>query len=133
MAVRVATPIAEHPTITQSTGKGGAGEAGEKETWGKPADWCDESGMIDGKPFGVAIFDAPTNPRHPEPWHVRAYGLMSPNPFALSEFNKKSPRHAGDLTIEKGKTLEFHYRAVIHAGSAADANLAEKYKEFAGQ
>jgi len=133
MAVRLATPIAEHPTITQSTGKGGVGEAGEKQTWGKPADWCDESGMIDGKPFGVAIFDAPSNPRHPETWHVRAYGLMSPNPFALSEFNRKLPKHSGDLKIEKGTTLTFHYRAVIHLGMAADAKLQEKYKQFAGE
>ena len=133
MAVRMATSIAKHATITQSTGKGGEGVAAEKETWGKPADWCDESGDIDGKPFGVAIFDAPSNPRHPARWHVRAYGLMSSNIFGLSDFDKKNPKHSGDLTIEKGTTLTFHHRAVIHAGMAADAKLAEKYKEFAGE
>ena len=133
MAVRMATSIAKHPTITQSTGKGGEGIAGEKETWGKAADWCDESGEIDGKPFGVAIFDAPSNPRHPARWHVRAYGLMSSNIFGLSDFDKKNPKHSGDLTIEKGTTMTFHHRAVIHAGMAEEAKLAEKYKEFAGE
>lgn len=133
MAVRMATQIAKHPTITQSTGKGGEGEAGEKATWGKRADWCDESGIIDGKPFGVAIFDAPSNPRHPAPWHVRAYGLMCPNIFALSEFNRKLPKHAGDFTIKAGQTVTFRHRAVIHTGNAEQANLPEKYKQFAAE
>ncbi|HWE04237.1 MAG TPA: PmoA family protein [Tepidisphaeraceae bacterium] len=133
MAVRLATAIAKHPTITQSSGKGGEGAAGEKQTWGQPADWCDESGEIDGKPFGVAIFDFPANPRHPARWHVRAYGLMSSNIFGLSDFDKKNPKHSGDLVIEKGTTVTFRHRAVIHAGMAVDAKLGEKYKEFAGE
>ena len=132
MSVRMATEMKGHPTITQSTGAGGEGMAGEKLTWGKAADWCDESGLIGGKPFGVAIFDAPSNPGHPAHWHVRAYGLMSANIWGLSEFDKKNPKGAGDETIEKGKTVTFHYRAVIHAGMAADAKLAEKYKELCG-
>jgi hypothetical protein len=130
MAVRMSGQIAKDATITQSTGKGGEGMAGEKQTWGKRADWCDESGKIDGKPFGIAIFDAPTNPRHPAYWHVRAYGLMSANIFGLSEFDKANPKGAGDLTVEKGKTITFHHRAIIHAGMAGDANLPEKYKDF---
>lgn len=133
MSVRMATEMKDHPTITQSTGVSGEGKEGEKLTWGKAADWCDESGLIGGKPFGVAIFDAPANPGHPAHWHVRAYGLMSANIWGLSEFDKKNPKGAGDETIEKGKTVTFHYRAVIHAGMAGDAKLAEKYKEFAGE
>ena len=128
LAVRLAPQIAAHPTLTQSTGKGGAGMAGEKETWGKAADWCDESGQIDGKPFGVAVLDFPTNPRHPATWHVRAYGLLASNIFGLSEFDKKKyARHSGDLVIEPGKTITFRHLAVIHPGAAADAKLAEKY------
>lgn len=133
LAVRLAPQISAHPTITQSTGKGGEGAAGEKQTWGKAADWCDESGEIDGKPFGVAIFDAPANPRHPARWHVRAYGLLAANIFGLSEYNKKNPKHAGDLVVEKGNTITFRHQAVIHAGSAADAKLDEKYKQFSGE
>ncbi len=104
---------------------------GEKATWGQRADWCDESGHIDGKPFGVAVFDYPANPRHPAYWHVRAYGLLAANIFGLHDYDKKNPKGTGDLTIEKGKTVTFRHRAVIHAGMAADAKLDEKYKEFA--
>jgi hypothetical protein len=133
MAVRLATPISDHPTLTQSTGASGEGMAGEKACWGKAADWCDESGLINGKPFGVAVFDHPTNPRHPATWHVRAYGLLAANIFGLSEFDKNNPKHAGDLKVEKGKTITFRHRAIIHAGMAADAKLDEKYKQFAGE
>lgn len=133
MSVRMATEMKDHPTITQSTGAGGEGIAGEKLTWGKAADWCDESGLINGAPYGIAIFDAPSNPGHPAHWHVRAYGLMSANIWGLSEFDKKIPKSAGDMTIDKGKTMKFHYRAVIHAGMAGDAKLAEKYKEFVAE
>jgi hypothetical protein len=133
MAVRLATSIAAHPTLSQSTGASGEGAAGEKACWGKAADWCDESGLIDGKPFGVAVFDHPANPRRPATWHVRAYGLLAANIFGLSEFDKKNAKHSGDFTIEKGKTVTFHHRAIIHAGMAADAKLDEKYKQFAAE
>ena len=33
--------------------------------------------------------------------------------------------------LEKGKTVTFHHRAVIHTGMAGDAKLEDKYKEFA--
>lgn len=132
LAVRVNPQISAHPTLTQSTGKTGEGMAGEKATWGKAAEWCDESGLIDGKPFGIAIFDAPGNPRFPTRWHVRAYGLMAANIFGLSDFDK-SPKHTGDFTIPAGATATFRHLAVIHPGTAADAKLEEKYKAFTAE
>jgi len=84
-----------------------AGQTGEKETWGKPAKWCDESGMIDGKPYGVAILDHPNNPRHPSTWHVRAYGLIAANIFGLHDFDKTKPKGSGDFVMEAGKTVTF--------------------------
>ncbi|HTL52472.1 MAG TPA: PmoA family protein, partial [Planctomycetota bacterium] len=72
-SVRVAT--------TMDGAKGGRiensyGGVGEAETWGKPAQWCDYSGLVSGKHVGIAIFDHPFNLRHPTCWHVRDYGLM---------------------------------------------------------
>lgn len=126
VAVRVAKAISDHPTLTNSTGA-----HGEKATWGRPADWADISGRIDGREYGVAAFDAPSNPRHPERWHVRAYGLLAANPFGLSYFDRGTPRHTGDFTMEPGKTVTFRYLVVIHKGDAAAANLPEKYRQFA--
>ena len=111
--------------LTNSTGA-----TGEKATWGKAADWCDISGQINGKDYGVAAFDDPKNPRHPTRWHVREYGLLAANPFGLSFFDKGADRHAGDLTMEPGKTTTFHYLVVVHEGDAKSASLPEKYKQF---
>lgn len=133
-AVRMCHEISDHnPQLTNATGQGGVGAAAEKLIWGKPADWCDESGMVNGKPFGIAIFDHPDNPRHPARWHVRAYGLMSSNIFGLHDFDRNNPPHAGDFTIEKGKTVTWTHRVVVHPGLAADAKLDQKYKEFSGK
>jgi hypothetical protein len=107
------------------------GATGEKEIWGKPADWCDESGTIGGKPYGVAIFDDPSNPRHPTTWHTREYGLHAANIFGLHDFDpKKVPKGAGDLKLEPGKTLTFKYRVLFHQGDAASAKLDQKYKDW---
>ena len=113
-------------TLTSSTGA-----TGEKAIWGKTADWCDESGQIDGKPYGAAIFDHPSNPRHPTNWHTREYGLHAANPFGLHDFDKTQPKGAGDFKIEAGKPVTFKYRALFHTGDAASAKLDERYKAWA--
>jgi len=127
-SVRMAKEISKNPAITNS-----AGATGEKACWGKPAKWCDQSGVIDGKPFGIAILDHPSNPRHPATWHVRAYGLMTANIFGLHDFDPKKPKGAGNLTIEKGKPVTFRYRVVVHAGDAAAAKIDEKWQHFAAE
>jgi hypothetical protein len=127
VAVRMCHDISDHnPQLTNATG-----ETGEKTIWGKPANWADESGFIDGKPYGVAILDSPQNPRHPARWHIRDYGLMSSNIFGLHDFDRKNPAHAGDFTIEPGKTVTWKHRVVIHPGLAKDAKLDEQYNAFA--
>jgi hypothetical protein len=136
-AVRMAGAISAHATITESTGATAIGDAKnareEKTVWGKAANWCDESGEIDGKPYGVAIFDNPSNPRHPSTWHVRLYGLMAANIFGLHDFDKANPKGAGDLTIDAGKNVTFRYRVVVHTGDAGAAGLEEKYKEYVAE
>ena len=125
VAIRVARAISDHPTLTNSKGA-----HGEKATWGKAADWCDISGEIDGREYGIAAFDSPRNPRRAR-WHVREYGLMGANPFGLSYFDKHMPRHTGDFVMRPGKTVTFIYEVVIHGGNADSAGLVDKYKDFA--
>lgn len=127
-AVRVKKSISDKPTLTNSRG-----QAGEKQIWGKPAEWCDLSGPIDGKPYGVAVLDHPKNPRHPSTWHAREYGLLAANIFGLHDFDKNVKKGTGDFVIEPGKTATFRYRVVIHTGDAKSAKLDEKFREFAAQ
>ena len=62
-----------------------------KEIWGKRAKWVDYWGPIDSHTVGIAIFDHPTNPRHPTWWHARDYGLVAANPFGIHDFEKSRP------------------------------------------
>lgn len=101
--------------------------------WGKASAWVDNSGVIGGKPVGVAIFDSPQNLRHPTTWHARTYGLFAVNPFGLHDFDsaKKNDRTAGQLITPKGKSVTFAYRVYFHTGDATQANIAAVAKTYA--
>jgi len=107
-----------------------AGTEGEKEIWGKPADWVDYDGTVAGEELGVAVFDSPQSFRHPTCWHARGYGLLAANPFGWREFYK-DPEKDGSWTIQQGKTLKFRYRVFIHHGDYKQAKVAEAYQEYA--
>jgi hypothetical protein len=102
------------------------------EAWGKRARWCDYSGLVNGRPAGIAIFDHPQNPRFPTWWMVRDYGLFAANPFGQHAFEKLSDAHVGDLKIAAGGSVTFRYRVLLHTGTADQAGLAERYQEFVG-
>lgn len=130
-SVRLNKAISDTSVITQEkvTSKD---KKTENTVWGKKSPWCDLSGKIDGKDYGAAILDHPSNPRHPSNWHVRHYGLLSANVFGLHDFDKTAnAKGSGDFKIEPGKPVTFKYRYVIHTGDAAAAKLPEKFAEFA--
>ena len=106
------------------------GGEGEKQVWGKRANWVDVDGTISGQKLGVAMFDAPDSFRHPTYWHARGYGLLAANPFGLSFFYN-DPKKNGAYTLPAGQSIKFHYRVLIHDGSSQDAHIAEKYAAFA--
>jgi hypothetical protein len=99
-------------------------------TWGKRAKWCDYHGPVNGKTVGVAIFDHPSNPRHPTWWHVRDYGLFAANPFGLHDFEKQ-PAGAGDFKVAAGQSVTFRYRFYFHEGDEKQGQVAEQYKAYA--
>ena len=100
--------------------------------WGKKSTWVDYHGPKDGKTYGVAMFDHPSNPRHPTWWHVRSYALFAANPFGKHDFeNLKNDPKAGDLKIEAGKSVTFRWRFYFHTGDEKQARVGERYKEFA--
>ena len=104
----------------------------DRRLWGKRAKWLDYWGPVEGKVVGIAMFDHPTNPRHPTYWHARDYGLVTANPFGIKSFTrgKKGP---GDMTIEAGKSQLFRYRFYFHTGDAEQAKIAERYEEYTRQ
>lgn len=101
-------------------------------TWGKRAKWVDYSGPVEGKTVGVAIFDHPSNPRHPTWWHVRDYGLFAANPFGVHDFERK-PAGTGDLKIPNGESRTWRYRFVFHSGDTAAAGVAKLYDAYVAE
>lgn len=100
------------------------------ETWGKRAKWVDYHGPVGGQTVGVAIFDHPSNPRHPTWWHVRDYGLFAANPFGIHDFEKQ-PAGTGNLKLDAGKKVTFRYRFVFHHGDEKQADIAGLFAEYA--
>ena len=100
--------------------------------WGKRSTWVDYHGPKDGRTYGVAIFDHPSNPRHPTWWHVRDYALFAANPFGKHDFeNLKDQPKAGDMTIPAGGSVTFRWRFYFHSGDEKSAKVAEQYGAFA--
>lgn len=100
------------------------------DIWGKRAKWVDYWAPINDHTVGVAIFDHPSNPRHPTWWHARAYGLVAANPFGIHDFEKK-PAGTGDMLIKSGDSVTFRYRFLFHEGDAKEANIDKQYQAFA--
>jgi hypothetical protein len=125
-AIRVVKAL-EAPNVHMLNSEGGVGE---KQIWGKRANWVDYSGTVAGEKLGIAIFDDPTNPKHPTYWHAREYGLFAVNPFGEHDFYG-DPKRDGSITIPAGGSLTFRYRVLIHHGDAAEAKVAEAYEQYA--
>lgn len=126
MSIRV------HPSMNASDGgkiENAFGGINEDETWGKRANWCDYSGVVDGTPVGIAVFDHIVNPRYPTYWHVRNYGLMGSNIFGGGTF-EKDPAKDGSYTLKQGEAMHFRFRVLIHAGDAAVGKVGQKYHDF---
>lgn len=125
-AIRVVKAL-EAPTGHMLNSEGGVGE---KQIWGKRANWVDYSGNVAGESLGIAIFDNPSNIKHPTYWHAREYGLFAVNPFGEHDFYH-DPKRDGSVTIPAGGSLTLRYRVLIHHGDASEARVAEAYQQYA--
>lgn len=103
----------------------------EKQCWGRPAKWVDYYGpVIPGGPVnGIAVMDHPNNLRHSPGWHVRDYGLFSPNIFydKNPEWPDQGPIY---LSRAKGEKLDLHYRIYIHHGDEKDGEVEQKWQNW---
>ena len=105
--------------------------ATEKAAWAQPSNWCDYSGEIAGEKLGVAVLDHPDNPGHPVRWHVRAYGLLAANPFALGVAGFIPDKSQdGSKTLQPGQSFRFRYRVIVHPGDAKTAEIAGEWAKY---
>ena len=102
----------------------------DADAWGKPARWVASAGPVDCRPVGLAIFDHPSNLRHPAHWHARDYGLIAANPFGLHDFTG-APQGSGDYTLPAGQSRTFRYLVVLHEGDTDPAGLDARWQRWA--
>lgn len=124
--------IRVNPSMNASDGgkiENAFGGINEGETWGKRANWCDYSGVVDDTHVGIAVFDHIVNPRYPTYWHVRNYGLMGSNIFGSGTFERDKSKD-GSYVLKEGEEMHFRFRVLIHAGDATEGNVAQKYHDF---
>lgn len=94
------------------------GGENEKECWGKAAMYCDYKGMIDGKLYGVAVFDNEKNERYPTTWHIRNYGLFAANNLYFK----------GGYTLKAGESVTYRYRVCFYEGK--QVCTADKFNSY---
>lgn len=125
-AIRMAAPLAVKNGGTMTNSEGAKGE---KDIWGKRANWVDYYGALNGETVGITIMDSPQNPKHPTYWHSRAYGLHAANPFGEHDFYNDKTRD-GSMTIQPDGRLTFRYRVFIHSGDSEAGKVADEYKKY---
>jgi hypothetical protein len=85
----------------------------------------DYSGLLEGRPAGIAILDHPGNPRSPTPWYV----------IRSTEMSFFSPAVLCDepLTLHAGEALTLSYRVIVHDGRWDADRLRAEHAEYARQ
>jgi hypothetical protein len=93
--------------------------------------WCALSMSQDGLPsrgshehhFGLAVFDHPSNPRHPTPWLT--YDRMNMQKI-MPAFLRDEPFH-----FAPGQELDLRYRVVAFAGQPDQSALDSQWQQWA--
>ena len=90
---------------------------------GKPgAVWVDSSGKTaGGTEAGVAMFDHPSNLRHPSPWFI-----VKNMPYFSPAFLFNKP-----YTLKKSESLTLKYGILVHPAPADKKMLDAEFKKFA--
>jgi hypothetical protein len=121
LGLRVATPITVKSGGTMLDAKGRRNEA---QIWGQSADWCDYSGVIEGRRVGMTVMCDPANFR-PSRYHARDYGFVAANLFGRKCFK------AGDeskVIVKPGESLRLRYGVLIR--ESADGKPLDLAAEF---
>ncbi|HEV8132965.1 MAG TPA: PmoA family protein [Acidobacteriota bacterium] len=106
------------------------GKTGD-EVWGTRGRWVILTGMVNGEPLTLGIFDYPKNPGYPTYWHARGYGLFSANPFGWKDFTNKKEEF--NFAIEPKQSATFRWRVWIWSGKASADQAEGQYKKFVSE
>jgi hypothetical protein len=125
-----------HPTTVaklDNAGVNGAYLTSEGKTgdaaWGTRGRWCNLSGLVEGQPVTITIFDHPLNPNYPAYWHARGYGLFAVNPLGRKIFTG-GKEEALNFTLGPGTSATFRYRVLISSGMVTATETESEYRRF---
>lgn len=109
VGIRMATPL----RVEDGSGQiiNSRGQINESEGWGRRADWCDYSGLIEGKRTGAMLMPDPRNFR-PSRFHSRDYGFTAANPFSDEDFGR-GEEHVKN--IKTGKRLRLRFGVYVYS------------------
>jgi len=92
---------------------------------GKKARWVAWSGeTASGRPACLAMFDHPSNPRHPSPWYVAVRRGIPFHYFSPALLFKET------YTIPAGKALMLKYRILVRAGLTDRKAMDAEFSAF---
>lgn len=90
---------------------------------GEQARWCSYFGPLarPGQSGGVALFDHPSNPRHPTPFFVmnKPFGYLS-----------AAPTFRGGFELRSGETLTFRWGVLSYLGRPEAATLNHRFQQW---
>lgn len=88
-----------------------------------PAKWCAYTAKAAGKPVTVAIFDHPSNPRHPN----KMFTMTQPFAYLSATLNLwKEP-----LVLKAGETLKLKYAVALWDGKTSPEQVQSLYDDWA--
>jgi len=122
LGVRVTTSISQ---IEGGRLRDSHGRKGAKKIWSQSAEWCDYSGLVNGRAAGIAVLTHPANFRTSW-WHARNYGLLAANAFGRAAMQKGKP----DRTVVKpGESFRLRYAAWVH-GDVDKSQISDRYQAY---
>jgi hypothetical protein len=110
--IRLGTPVTvKHGSGTMRNSAGGVNEAG---TWGKQAEWCAASGVVEGHRAGAMLAQV-HGPVQPSWFHSRDYGLMVANAFGKKSMTAPDDDSVAPeaMQLEKGEELKLGFALYI--------------------
>jgi hypothetical protein len=100
-----------------------AGSTAIEKANGEPARWCAYYGKLDGPAAsgGVALFDHPSNPRHPNAFFVmnKAFGYMSAAPTFRAPFE-----------LGRGSSIAFRWGVLAFPGEPRAGTLQQRFEDW---
>ena len=107
LGMRLATPLA---VAGGGRIKNSRGDENERGAWGKSAEWCEYSGVVEGRRVGLVLMPHPANFR-PSWFHVRDYGLMVANPFGRRAM---TGGEVSSVAVPKGESLRLRFGVLVY-------------------